>query len=238
MPTALFFRPDVDVALKYGKSWLGVGIEEAVKRGFNIIDLVDEAATFQTLKQTIENEKIDAVILLGHGNASVFTGFEQQIVFRACTNDEIMAGSISHFVSCSVGQELLPSIIKKGGIWTVGYQVDFQFLINPEYSVEQDPLAEPFKNVTVAIIQKMLDGAKLKDVWNAGIAECDRWIAKLWNRPELDWAQVIGALQHDRDGMIGLGSEEAYIPPPVGVTVTKTAPLIVLGVAAWILLTS
>ena len=130
--------------------------------------MVDEATTFDTLKEILATEKVDALVLLGHGNATTFTGFEQQVVFRACHGDEVMNGSMSHFLSCSVGQELLPSIIMKGGIWTIGYQVDFQFLINPEYSIEKDPLAAPFRDVTVAIIKKILDGAKLKDVWNPG----------------------------------------------------------------------
>ena len=231
MPTVLFFRPNADLALQYGKSWLGIGVQEASRRGFNIIDVVDEAATFETLKKLLETETVEAVILLGHGNATSFTGYQQQVVFRACQGDEVMNGSISHFLSCSVGQELLPSLIEKGAIWTVGYQVDFQFLINPEYSIEEDPLAEPFRDVTVAIIKKILDGAKLKEVWNAGIAECDAWITKLWNRRELDWAHVIGALQHDRDGMIGLGSEEAYITPARMAPAQMGGLLLVAGVS-------
>ncbi|GAI04324.1 unnamed protein product, partial [marine sediment metagenome] len=48
MPTALFFRPNKDLALSFGSAWLRLGVEEATKRGFNVIDVVDEAATFET----------------------------------------------------------------------------------------------------------------------------------------------------------------------------------------------
>ncbi|MBA7489823.1 hypothetical protein ES702_00357 [subsurface metagenome] len=214
MPTVLFFRPDTDTALQHGAFWLGLGIPEATRRGFDVIDMVDEACTFDTLEEIMASKKIDVVILLGHGNYSTFTGFAQKKVFEACHNDELMSGTISHFLSCSVGQVLLPSIIGKKGIWTIGYNVDFQFLINPEFAVENDPVAEPFRDVTVAIIKAILDGKKLKGVWDAGIAECDRWIAKLYNRPEIIWAEVAGALRHDRDGMIALGDQEAYVLPP------------------------
>lgn len=214
MPTVLFFRPDTDTALQYGKFWLGLGIPEATRRGFDVIDMVDEACTFDTLEEILTSQKIDVVILLGHGSSEVFTGFEQRMVFQACHNDEVMTGTISHFLSCSIGQQLLPSIIEKKGIWTIGYNVDFQFLIDPEFAVEEDPVAEPFRDITVAIIKKILDGAKLKEVWDAGIAKCDEWIAKLYNRPEITWAEVISAIQHDKSGMIALGDEEAYVLPP------------------------
>ncbi|GAH96717.1 unnamed protein product, partial [marine sediment metagenome] len=214
MPTVLFFRPDTDTALQYGKVWLGLGIPEATRRGYDVIDMIDEACTFDTLQEIMTSQKIDALIFLGHGNSNTFTGSKQVTVFKACQNDELMSGTISHFLSCSIGQELLPSIISKGGVYTIGYAVDFQFMINPEFPVEEDPVAEPFGDVTVAIIKAILDGKKLKDVWNVGISKCDEWINKLHNRPEVIWAEVIGALRHDRDGMIALGDQEAYVLPP------------------------
>lgn len=230
MPTVLFFRPDTDTALQHGSFWLGLGIPEATRRGFNVIDMVDEACTFDTLEEILTSEKIDVVILLGHGGPATFTGFEQRTVFRACHNDEVMSGTISHFLSCSIGQQLLPSIIEKKGIWTIGYNVDFQFLINPEFAVENDPVAEPFRDVTVAIIKAILDGKKLKAVWDAGIAKCNEWIAKLYNRPEIIWAEVIGALRHDKSGMIALGDQEAYVLPPrrVVMNVPQLAGLVFL----------
>ncbi|MBA7627053.1 hypothetical protein ES703_34514 [subsurface metagenome] len=231
MPNVLFFRPNSDLALQHGSFWLGLGIPEALKRGFDVIDMVDEACTFDTLEEIMTSQKIDALILLGHGNSITFTGSKQITVFKACHNDGLMSGTISHFLSCSVGQTLLPSIIEKGGIWTIGYNIDFQFMINPDFAVEEDPVAEPFRDVTVAIIKAILDGKKLKDVWDAGIAKCDEWIAKLYNRPEIIWAEVVGALRHDRDGMIALGDQEAYVLPPrkVALNVPQLAGLLFIG---------
>jgi hypothetical protein len=113
-----------------------------------------------------------------------------------------------------VGQQLLPSIVKKGGVWCIGYQTDFQFIVDTSYPVESDPYAEPFRDVTLTVITKMLDGGTLKQVWDAGIAKCNEWIAKLWSKPETQWAEVISSLVHDRDGMIALGDQEKYVLPP------------------------
>jgi hypothetical protein len=235
MGKVLFFRSNGDFAMQYASHWLGVGVEEAAKRGYQVIDLIQEATTFAVLKETIESEDVTVAFLGGHGASNVFTGYEQQVVLRACENDQVMVDTISHFLSCSVGQELLPSIIEKGGVFTVGYQEDFQFMVNTEYDIKDDPYAEPFKDVTVAIINAILDGKKLKEVWDAGIAKCDEWIAKLWDRPELDWAEVISTLEHDRNAMIGLGDNEAYVLPPRQVTLN--APGIVAAIAFFLLIT-
>ena len=193
---------------------MGAAVEEAVKRGFDVIDMVDEACTFENLKAMIETENAEVVIAGGHGSSNVFTGQNQQVVLQACQNDQVMNGTISHFLSCLIGQTLLPSIISKGGVFTIGYIVSFEFMVDTNFPVEEDPYAEPFKDCTIAIVAKMLDGATLKQVWDAGIAKCDEWIQKLWDRPETDWAQVIGCLENNRDGMIGLGDQEAYVMPP------------------------
>jgi hypothetical protein len=214
MTTILFFRPNKDFAMQYASFWLGQGIPEATRRGYRVIDVIEDACTFEGLKQILEGEKVDVCIMGGHGNATVFTGAEQQIVFRACQGDEIMNGTISHFLSCSVGQELLPDMISKGAVATIGYQVDFEFMVNTAYAVEQDPYAEPFKDVTLTIIKKLLDGATLKQAWEAGVGKCNEWISKLWNKTGTDWAEVIGCLEHDRDGLIALGQQEAYVLPP------------------------
>jgi hypothetical protein len=237
MTTVLFFRPDADQAMQYASSWLGAAIDEATKRGYNVVDLVNEACTFETLKATLQSEQIALAFMGGHGNATLFTGWQQQIVLEACTNDEVMTGTISHFLSCSVGQMLLPSMISKKAVSTIGYQVDFQFMIDVTKPVESDPLAEPFKDLTVTIIKNILDGKSLKDVWQAGIDKCNEWIAKVSGRPETDWAEVISCLMHDRDGLIALGDKEAYVSPPRGVLAGLTAPQAIgLGTLFWLLM--
>jgi hypothetical protein len=210
----LFFRPDKDLAMQYASNWLGYGVTEAKNRGYDVIDMADEEATKEKFMKVMETEKPELCFLGGHGSPTVFTGYEQQIVMEACQNDQIMTATISHLLSCYVGQQLLPSMISKGAISTIGYNVDFQFYIDTNYSVDTDPYAQPFKELTLTIIEKMLDGVKLKDVWNAGIAKCDELIARYWDKPEIDWSNVISALQHDRDGMIALGDKESYIMPP------------------------
>ena len=176
-----------------------------------IIDLHGEDATKEKIFEAIQTHHPQRAIMAGHGNATTYTAQREEVVLRKCENDEIMSGTLSHFISCSVGQQLLPSIIEKGGVGTVGYMVDFTFMVNTDYSVEQDPYAEPFKDVTVTIITRMLQGATLQQVWQAGVDKCNEWIAKLWGRPETDWAEVISCLEHDRDGLVAFGDKSARV---------------------------
>jgi hypothetical protein len=215
--------------MTYAKSWLGYGVQEAVNRGFDVIDMVDEEATQEKFMNVMETQKPELCFLGGHGSSNIFTGYEQQVVMEACQNDQVMSGTISHLLSCYVGQELLPSMVSKGAISTIGYNVDFQFYIDTNYAVDEDPYAQPFKELTLTIITKILDGVKLKDVWDAGIAKCDELIARYWERTEIDWANVISALRHDRDGMIALGDKESYIIPPTKVKLA-TPQILGLGI--------
>ena len=126
-------------------------------------------------------------------------------------------------------------MITKGAVWTVGYQDSFTFMVDTSYPVAEDPLAMPFKELTVAITQKILDGATLRETWDAGIDKCNELITLLSDRPELDYAEVIQCLQHNRDCMIGLGDEEAYVLPPM--KLAAVSPEAIFLVAAFLVLT-
>lgn len=200
--------------------------------------MVDSEATKEKLEELMANETINLAILTGHGNADIFTGFEQKVVLQTGLNEEVMKGTISHFLSCSVGQRLLPALVEHGAISTIGYVVDFEFMIDPSYPVSEDPFAAPFKDVTVTIIRGLLEGKPLKDVWVAGVAKCDEWIAMLWEREGTDWAEVISCLKNNRDGLIALGDKEAYFSPPKAFAASNLAPMLPLAIGlglAWIL---
>ena len=176
-----------------------------------IVDLYGEDATKEKIFAAIETYHPETAILAGHGNATTYTSQREEVVLKACENDEIMSGTVSHFISCSVAQKLLPSMVGKGAVGTIGYIVDFTFMINTNYSVEADIYAEPFKDLTVTIITKMLQGATLQQVWQAGVDKCNEWIAKLRDKTEIDWAEVIACLEHDRDGLIAFGDKSARV---------------------------
>ena len=204
-----------ELATEYLFSWFGLGIEEAERLGYRVIDIPKEAATLENLLDALGAYRFSALFLGGHGGPDVFTGQDYEVILRACENDDVMTGTLSMFLSCFVGQELLPSMDEKDAVATVGWATDFRFMVDTSYPILEDPLAEPFKELVFDITSRVLRGQKIRVVWEGGIAKCNEWIAKLSPRQEYIWSQVIGCIEHDRDGLIALGNKEVYATPPV-----------------------
>jgi len=226
MAEALFFRPQYELATNYLHDWFGLGVIEARRLGYEVVDLSGPEATLENLLDVLRSNEFSVLFMGGHGNPNTFTGQNSSIVLRACQNDEIMSGSLSYFLSCFVGQELLPSMISKSALSCVGFQTDFRFMVDTSYPILEDPLAEPFMATVFDHHSRILRGETIKQVWEGGIRTFDQWIAKLYPRPETIWSQVIGCLEHDRDGMIALGQQEAYAKRPAAVTWTPISTMV------------
>ena len=214
MPDVLFLRPAYEIATDYLSSWFGYGIAEAEKMGYRVIDLQGDGATYDNLVDALNTYKFSALFLGGHGSANIFTGQDGQTIFQACTNDQVLSGNIAYYLSCFVGIELGPSNVKKGLVSFLGYNVDFRFMVDNSYAIDKDPFAEPFRDIVVEVIVRILRGESMQNVWLGGIAKCDELIAKVHDRPEPQWSDVISFLEHDKNGFVALGNKEAYVLSP------------------------
>lgn len=215
MPNVLFFRPDFELATEYLYTWFGLGIEKAEAMGFRVVDIGGAAATLENLLDALSKYKFSALFLGGHGNATTFTGQDYQEILKACINDEVVSGNLTYLCSCYTGLELGPSMFGKNAEAYIGYDRDFRFIIDTSLSPLEDSLfstAQPFQEIVVEVMVRLLRGQSIQDVWSGGVAKCDEWIAKLYDRPEYKWSQVISFLRHNRDGLICLGER---VTPPV-----------------------
>ena len=231
MPDVLFFRPNYELATSYLYEWFGLGVAAAEAMGYRVIDIPKEAATQQNLFDALSTYEFSLIFLGGHGNPDTFTGHNSSIVFRACQNDEAVSGNIAYMLSCSVGQILGPSMISKNCTAWLGYQMDFNFLVDTSKPILQDPLAEPFKDIVYEIMLRLMRGEKIKQVYEGGIAKCNEWIQVLHDRTGTEWSDVISFLEHDRNALIALGDQEVYSTPGAGVVIAGVMPynLIPLG---------
>lgn len=214
MVDVLFFRPAFETATNYLHAWFGLGIEEAERLGYRVIDLPRDAATLENLLDALQNYTLSSLILGGHGNPDTFTGQNYKEILKACRNDDVCSGNIALLLSCFTGQELGPSMIEKKTVAYVGWQTDFRFMIDTSYPILEDPLAEPFKEITFESIARLLRGQTIRDVWNGTIAKCNEWINRISTRPASEWSQVIDFIEHDKMGMICLGEKEVYATSP------------------------
>lgn len=231
MPDVLFFRPGFELATNYLFEWFGLGASAAEAMGYRVIDIPREAATLANLLDALQNYQYSLIFLGGHGNPDTLTGHDMEIIFKACQNDEAVAGNILYVLSCYTGQILGPSMVSKGAVAWVGYQLDFRFLVDTSKPILEDPLAEPFKDIVFEIVVRLLRGETIKQVWDGGIAKCNEWIDRLYDRPETEWSDVIAALEHDRDALIALGDQEVYSSRPLTAGILSPYNIAPLGIS-------
>jgi len=230
MPTALFARPNYDIATRYLNHWLDRGISIASQLGYSVVDLNGNGATRANLESALTQTTFDFIFLGGHGNPDLFTLQNGEEALRACVNDQLLSGTTAVLISCYTGQTLGPSIIAKTGRGYFGWLSDFQFLTNTTYTVADDPLAAPFRDIILEVISRTLQGQPLSQVWEGTIAKCEQLTAALWNRPEPIWSQVLQSIDHDKRGLIALGETEQYTVSPF--TISPLIPLTIAGIGA------
>lgn len=217
MADVLFFRCNFELATEYLYFWFGIGIEAAEKLGYRVIDIGGDAATLDNLLDALEKYKFSAIFLGGHGNETTLTGQNYQQILKACVNDQVVSGNLAYLCSCYTGLELGPSMISKNTQAYVGYTRDFRFMINTDLSPQEDSqtsLAQPFQEIVLEIIIRILKGQSMAEVYNGGVLKCDEWIEKLFERREYQWGQVISFLKHNRAALIALGEREVHVIPP------------------------
>lgn len=221
----LFGHANFELATEYLSAWFELGIAEAERLGYRVVNLPGDAFTLENLLDALEKYRFSAVFLGGHGNDSTLTAQNYQEILKACVNDEVMSGNVAYLCSCFTGIELGPSMIRKNTQAYVGYNRDFRFMVNTDLSPREDSLtslAQPFQEIVLEIIIRILKGQTIDTVWNGGIEKCNQWILKLYDKPEYVWSNVIKFIQHDRDALLALGERDVYVTPP---TPTSILPL-------------
>ena len=233
MARVLIFRPRFDTATLYGWAWLGEIRRIAEDLGHDVLDLEAENATPENFYDALENFRPEIVIAMSHGNPTTFTGQNARIVFRACENDQLMSGTQAYFLSCLVGQELLPSMNEKDARTVAGYIAEFTWVIHPDYADRplEDPYAYPFMRAVVEPCGRLLAGASWREWYDTQVAIFNLGISEWFGSTDPHAPQIVAALEHDRDSLVVYGETmirpairlpplyTSLMPIPVGITV-------------------
>lgn len=238
MADVLFGHANFELATEYLSTWFKMGIDVAESMGYRVVDLPGDAFTLNNLLDALENYSFSAIFLGGHGNDTTLTGQNYAEILKACQNDQVMSGNMTYFCSCFTGAELGPSMISKNTQAYVGYTRDFRFMVNTDLSPMEDSLtslAQPFQEILLEIIIRILRGEGLAPIYNGGIAKGNEWVERLFDRPEYVWSQVISFIQHDTAALISLGEREGYGIPSVSASLIPVAASAGIGAALTIL---
>ncbi len=198
-------RANFDAINRAACPFWNIIIKTARYRGFTVIDLKGDDATRAKVEDAIRTHDPICFLGLGHGSSDTFADQYGEVAFKACENDDMLAGRVVYLLSCLTGQVLGKSMIDKGCTAYLGYtkEVYFHFGI-PE-------LDWTFGMTTIVSFLSLAFGATTKEAYE---------IAVKWHNKMIDyWGGVndpivpiiVDHLVWNRDCLVLYGAENARI---------------------------
>jgi len=206
----LIFRTNHDLPTQYLYAYIGKAIQYIGDR----IELNGKDANRENFENTIKNYPINVFIGGGHGDYDRFAGWENQIVLRACDNDNLLSDKIVYLISCRCARELGGSSVKKNAKVFIGYLEDFVFAIDDRYidMPLNDPVAKSFFDPAIEVINTIARGESVDMAYYNSQQKFNEQI-KYWyskNVPEAPY--IISLLMHDRDYQTIIGETSVAVP--------------------------
>lgn len=179
---------------------------EAQAMGHEVRAIRDYEATPENLASLIQSFQPELCFFSGHGGPGLFTGMNVTPLLVACTNDGILAGSSTFLISCLTGQQLVPSIVKKGGLAAAGFTSEYTWVVSPPYEPSTDPYWAPFKRMLIESSRELLKGngfgAWYSTLKRVGVEEATRW----GQSTDPQAPDIVYALHHDYDAATYMGA--------------------------------
>jgi len=166
MAKVLILAPKFDTATALWYPWL---IHEYPKpfedHNVEVIVLRKEEDVKDKVHETILEHEVDAILGVGHGHYAIFTGQKMEVIFRACAYDKKLVKDRNFApVSCYVGRELLPDMVKKGLACGLGEVTTYSFA-----AIGGDPLKDPilalFTKSELQYWKSLLAGKTHREAW-------------------------------------------------------------------------
>lgn len=245
----LVIHPGVEFATRYGKVWLTWFSEWARGEGYEVIDISNDDVTPQEIWNIIYTVNPDYIYHTGHGDTKETTiSTNRGIEFLFWIEDyrynltdrniDLLKNRKVFLLSCLAGKNLVPEMVKNGTKLGIGFDEEFCWVVDTDYSPEEDPYASVFGNICNEIAKEMVKGKSMNEIkqkafllFNEKINYYNRYLDENPDLPAKEKVRVrlsASLLEHDRDAFVIYSSER---PIQMGVGV---AP-IVLGLGLTLL---
>jgi len=125
---------DFDMATYYGKHYIeNYSIKVAERIGLNVERIYGDEFIPETFYSKLEKFNPVFLTVCGHGNATTFTGQNEVEMIKVGDEEKAKAwsGRVVNFLSCSVGQELVPWLVEKGLMSAMAYDDVYYFVADP-----------------------------------------------------------------------------------------------------------
>lgn len=118
----LVTRPDHDLITKYFHMWSQDIIDFAKSKNIVVYDLRGKKSNRKEFVSYISKRCPSIVFLNGHGNATIFTGYNNEPIINS---ESVLENSIIYARSCEVGQNLGLKLVENGAKVFIGYNRKF-----------------------------------------------------------------------------------------------------------------
>ena len=166
-------RPDWgDTACRWGAEQLArKTIAYAAQSGWSVRDLYGDDATKAKIIAELPSKTFASV--LGHGNETTYTAQRQEVVLvKGDPDTDALCAKggnlVMNFLTCLVGEDLLPYMIEKGLKAAKGYSEEFVFVTDPANF--PDSVAEPFFRAHCEFDRVYLQTEDEDTAWDAEMA--------------------------------------------------------------------
>ena len=178
----LAIRPSVgrtsNDPLRYTHYWTGMVLDEARKRGYNVVDMRDELATgdhvIPRLRQMTRKGPV-FILGSGHGHADEFTGQNLDVVFDEDTSLDLN-GSPVYLMSCQTAKSLGQRLVTQNNASAfLGYSEDYLLTSGDIKDVEFDPTVQSFMQMFTVPALTMVWGGSMEDGMRNAMKTYDKW---------------------------------------------------------------
>lgn len=155
----LITRPNHDLITTYLYYWSRFIIEEATNKNIQIFDLSGKKANRNLLTSYIKKHNPTLIHFNGHGDSSLITGYNNEILIEVNKNDKLLAQKIIYALSCDSAKILGYSCVKNGALVFIGYKRKYILAYNVKSYTRplKDKLAkfflEPSNLITMSILK-------------------------------------------------------------------------------------
>lgn len=133
MSRMIITRPEHDAGTRYLSRWSEEIIEEAKKKGIEVIDLQREKAIRREFEGRVKKFNPEFVLMNGHGSEKSVTGHDNEPLVDQNDNAAILHNRITYAVSCDSAAELGEAVAREKDTAYIGYKKSFIFNINRNY---------------------------------------------------------------------------------------------------------
>ena len=199
----LIVRPNFDIATNYGFYNFGELVYEARELGYEVIDISDETAVYETMDEAIIAHDPKYVFIVTHGCPNLLVGDNfnglawippgcESFPRNDRTIDNLKGRQV-YFLACDAGRGLIPAISSVGGEMAIGFDDIWGWIAEPpDYDPSTDVYATSFFKAGNVIPLTLLGGGTPQEAYSNYVAECDRWIS-YWRDSDLPLASFCEA---------------------------------------------